>query len=274
MTELSKRIYTGVLLVFAITLSIRIHAVSFILLITLINLLALLEFYRLFRSSTQTPRVIAGVALSFSLLVSLTLFLTNVSGWKIMLINIPVAFSIFIIELYSRSNAPFHNLAFTFLGIIFITIPLCFFISIAFNRGSQWSYEFQIPLGYFFILWAGDSCAYVAGKTFGRHKLFKRISPKKTVEGSIGSLVASLLVAYITSLYFTSVDESTWIGMGIIIVIAGTFGDLIKSMMKRSLGVKDSGNMLPGHGGILDRFDSLLGSAPFVFCFLALYPIA
>jgi phosphatidate cytidylyltransferase len=187
------------------------------------------------------------------------------------MINIPAVFGIFISELFRKEKNPFYNLAFTFLGIIFITSPLCFFVGTAFLPVESGIYHSRIIFGYFLLLWANDSGAYFAGKAVGTHFLFKRISPKKTWEGSLGGAVCAVLVAYLVSRYFSMPDAVAWVTIALIIIVMGTFGDLIKSLMKRSLNVKDSGTILPGHGGMLDRFDSLLGSAPFVFSYLVLF---
>jgi phosphatidate cytidylyltransferase len=187
------------------------------------------------------------------------------------LINIPAVFAIFIRELYLKADNPFHNLAFTFFGIICITVPLCFFSGIAFWPVGQNIYQSRIAMGYFFLIWTSDTGAYFVGKYFGKHHLFERISPKKTWEGSVGGAFFSLLIAFLIAHYFTVISSFNWIMIAFLIVVAGTLGDLIKSMMKRSLRIKDSGTILPGHGGMLDRFDSLLGSAPFVFCYLVLF---
>jgi phosphatidate cytidylyltransferase len=272
--NLKKRILTGVVLVIVISLGISISRVSFILLILAINILTITEFYRLFNSPAVLPRKLAGVVLSVCILVTASILFTGKGDWKILLLSIPLVFAVFIGELYLKADNPFHNLAFTFLGIICITIPLCFFISIAFWPVGQYIYQPRIMLGYFFILWASDTGAYFVGKYFGKHHLFERISPKKTWEGSLGGLASALLIAYVTSYFFTTINFSGWLVMAFIIVVAGTFGDLIKSLMKRSLHIKDSGNILPGHGGMLDRFDTLLGSAPFVSCYLILYTYA
>ncbi len=271
MNNLTQRAITGIALVLLITVSVSWSPYSFICLILVIDLLSLLEFYRLFHSADLSPRKTAGVISSLSILVTCILTIGSISSWKILFINIPVIFGVFIFELYRKSEKPFHNLAFTFLGIICITIPLCFFIAIAFLPFTKVLYHSGIILGYFFILWVSDSGAYFIGKAFGTHPLFKRISPKKTWEGSLGGAVAAVLTAYIISLYFAIQNIAGWISMALIIIVMGTFGDLIKSLMKRSLNLKDSGNILPGHGGMLDRFDTLLGSAPFVFCYLILF---
>lgn len=274
MSNLTKRLLTGAGLVIVISLATSLSWISFILLMLVINGLALREFYGLFHSATLTPRQVAGIILSISMLITLTLFITGRNEWKVLLINIPLAFGIFIGELYLKSETPFHNLSFTFLGIIYITVPLCFFIAIAFLPLKAGIYHYQTVLGYFLILWAGDSGAYLIGRNFGRHKLFERISPQKTWLGSLGGFFCALLVAFIISSFFTTINLINWTILALIINSTGTFGDFIKSLMKRSLHIKDSGNILPGHGGMLDRFDTLLGSAPFAFCFLVLFPHA
>ena len=117
----------------------------------------------------------------------------------------------------------------------------------------------------------GDSGAFFIGKLIGKHYLFKRISPKKTWEGSIGGFLAAGLAGFLNFILFEGLLLSQWLLLALIINLTGSFGDLTKSMLKRSAGVKDSGNILPGHGGILDRFDSLMGSAPFVLVYLIFY---
>jgi phosphatidate cytidylyltransferase len=271
LNNLIKRTRTGIALALIITLATSMGVISFILLILTINLLTLYEFYQLFRSAILIPRKTEGIILSLSILISITIFINGTSDQDVLLINIPLVFTIFIFELYLKADSPFLNLAVTFLGIICITIPLCFFISVAVLPVGHGRYDPQMVLGYFFILWASDSGAYFIGKYFGRHHLFERISPKKTWEGSIGGMASALIIAYITSYFFTTINYSTWIIMAFIIVVTGTFGDLIKSLMKRSLHLKDSGTILPGHGGMLDRFDTMLGSAPFVYCYLILF---
>jgi phosphatidate cytidylyltransferase len=270
MSNLAKRALTGIALVSIIAASISWGYYTFVLLILTINMFSLLEFYRLFYSEDILPAKSAGGILSLSIMISFSLVISGNSDWKMLLINIPVAFGIFIAELYRKAKHPFHNLAFTFLGIFYITIPLCFFIAIAFLPVSTGIYHCQVILGYFFILWANDTFAYITGQALGRHPLFKRISPGKTWEGSIGGAACALLTGYAISHYFTLLKTVEWINLAIIIIVIGTFGDLIKSLMKRSLDLKDSGTILPGHGGMLDRFDSLLSSAPFVFAYLIL----
>ena len=122
-----------------------------------------------------------------------------------------------------------------------------------------------------FILWASDTGAYFAGTTFGKSKLFERISPKKSWEGFLGGAVLAILFAYGIAHYFTTLALWQWLTIGVIIIVGGTFGDLVESLLKRSIEIKDSGDSLPGHGGFLDRFDGLLISAPFIVAFLEIF---
>jgi phosphatidate cytidylyltransferase len=131
--------------------------------------------------------------------------------------------------------------------------------------------HYGIVLGFFLLIWLNDTGAYFIGSLIGKHKLFERISPGKTWEGSAGGTLFALLTAWGLSYIFPQIDRTHWLILAIITVVTGTLGDLVESMLKRSLGIKDSGNILPGHGGMLDRFDAVLLSAPFVFVYLALF---
>jgi phosphatidate cytidylyltransferase len=128
-----------------------------------------------------------------------------------------------------------------------------------------------IVVGFFLLIWANDTGAYLSGISFGRHKLFERISPKKTWEGFIGGLILAVLVSWLVSGWLGVVGKFNWVVIAALISIAGTYGDLVESMLKRSLGVKDSGKIMPGHGGFLDRFDSAIISFPLVYLFISLF---
>jgi phosphatidate cytidylyltransferase len=152
------------------------------------------------------------------------------------------------------------------MGIIFAIIPFTFFYALAYLNGP--SANLHYPMGFLLMLWANDTGAYLVGSKLGRNKLFERHSPKKTWEGLIGGIIITALVAYIISRYFTELSTTQWISIGVLISCFGTIGDLIESMFKRSIDVKDSGGILPGHGGLLDRFDGLLLAAPVVYAYL------
>ena len=180
---------------------------------------------------------------------------------------IPLLFSTFIIELFRKKEKPFVNLSYTILGIIYITVPFSMLYELGFHQNEE-KYNYQIIIGFFILLWANDTGAYLAGRYLGKHKLFERISPKKTWEGSIGGAIISLSSAYFISLFYNHLELSNWIIISIIVTIFGGLGDLVESMFKRSLNIKDSGSIMPGHGGILDRFDGLLLAVPFVYFYL------
>jgi phosphatidate cytidylyltransferase len=135
------------------------------------------------------------------------------------------------------------------------------------------SYTYEILLIYFLLIWANDTGAYLFGVSIGKHKIFPRISPKKSWEGFFGGLFFTAIVAWAISLYFHNITFAHWLVIGLLSAIIGVFGDLVESMLKRSIDVKDSGKFLPGHGGVLDRFDSVFLSAPIVFAYLKIMMI-
>jgi phosphatidate cytidylyltransferase len=137
------------------------------------------------------------------------------------------------------------------------------------TEGTE-SYHKELVLAFFVIIWVNDTFAYLTGSLIGKHKLFKSISPNKTWQGTIGGAVLGLITAWGFSVYFPFLDVITWLAFAGVLIIFGTFGDLIESMFKRRLGIKDSGDIMPGHGGILDRLDSLLIASPFIFVFIIL----
>ena len=271
MSNLVKRVLTSIVLVLMISTAVLLSSYTFLALLLVVNCIGLYEFYRLFSAHSVSPAWVQGIILSLSLLLSSFFVIAGKIPAQYLLVNIPLYFLIFVSELYSRAEQPFQNIAITLLGVMFVTLALCFFAAVGFISKEHSQYHPHMIMGCFLILWASDSGAYLFGKRFGKHKLFERISPNKTWEGSIAGAVCALLVSYIVSLFAVEADVIGWLFISIIITIAGTYGDLVKSLMKRSLGVKDAGNILPGHGGILDRFDSLLGSAAFVYLFLVLY---
>lgn len=268
MSSFITRSITGIVLVTTITAAVLMGRYTFIILLFAINLLALAEFYKLTTKEQFQSELKEGLFLSTIFFASATLALTNYFDWRILLVNIISTSVICLRELYKDSPTPFQHLARIFFGIVYITLPVIFFESISFLPFEQEVYHPGMILGYFVLLWASDSGAYAVGSLIGKHKLFERISPNKTWEGSVGGGTLAFLAAYFISIYVKEVSLSDWLIISLIIVVTGTFGDLFKSLLKRSANVKDSGNLLPGHGGFLDRFDSLIGSAPFVFGYL------
>jgi len=188
---------------------------------------------------------------------------------KFIFILFPLASLIFLVKLYKKAeNEPFINISLFYLGICYVALPFALINVIMYHHGY---YSYQIMLGLLIIIWASDTGAYFAGSAFGKTKLFERISPKKSWEGSIGGAVVSISLAIVISRYYTDLNLIEWVIVAVIVVVAGTYGDLVESLFKRSMSIKDSGNIIPGHGGFLDRFDSLILAVPFIVLFLQLF---
>uniref|UniRef100_UPI0040487A4A phosphatidate cytidylyltransferase n=1 Tax=Algoriphagus sp. TaxID=1872435 RepID=UPI0040487A4A len=182
----------------------------------------------------------------------------------------PLVSLTFFIKLYKKTDKkPFTGVAYTYLGIFYVAVPFSLLNLAVFSVDAVYHYE--ILVGCILILWASDTGAYFAGTRFGKTKLFERVSPKKSWEGFIGGAFSALIVAFVISNYFLVLEDWKWLVIAGIIIIAGTYGDLIESLFKRSIEIKDSGSVLPGHGGFMDRFDGLLLSAPFITAFLKIW---
>lgn len=267
MNNFTQRIITGTVFVAVLLGAMLYNAWTSIALFALITLLGVWEFYTLAEKAGVKPQKKTGTLIATIGYLLIALQTMGLIDHRLLLLIIPLAFSIFIFELYTRAEKPFENIAYTWLGVFYIAVPFALLSALSFQESV---YKPHVMLGYFLLLWASDSGAYVSGMSFGRTKLFERISPKKTWEGTIGGGLISLTVAYVLSMYFTELSRFDWMMVSIIIVITGNLGDLSESMFKRSINVKDSGTILPGHGGILDRFDAVFISAPFVFTYLML----
>lgn len=243
---------------------------SFVAVFFLISLLGLLEFYKLIKSEHTSPQVIPGMIAGQGLFLLFTWILLSAASMELMLVAIPLVALIFIRELYLNHPHPFLNIAVTLTGMIYFTLPLMLMLKIAFGftPDDEVHYHGGIIMGCILILWASDTGAYMLGSQIGKNKLFERISPNKSWEGFAGAVLSSLLAAWVVSIWFPDLPLKDWMVIALIIAVAGTLGDLVESMLKRSVNVKDSGVLFPGHGGILDRFDGLLISMPFVFFYL------
>ena len=185
----------------------------------------------------------------------------------------------FISELYTKAPNPINNWAYTMLSQMYIALPLSMLNVLAFRGTADGVvYTSLLPLSVFIFLWTNDTGAYLSGSLFGKHKLFPRVSPGKSWEGSIGGGILVIVVAALIGMYENSdmhtgnaevsLNIAQWIGMGLVVVFFGTWGDLVESLFKRTIGIKDSGNILPGHGGMLDRFDSSLMAIPAAVIYL------
>jgi len=270
------RTITAVFFVAAIV-TCFLRAEAMILLFALVTGLTVWEFTGLVndRDSVTVNRMIctvAGVYFFFAMagynsgIVSAGVFIP----YLITLIYLMVA------ELYLKQEDPVHDWAYTMLSQLYIALPFSLLSVLAFRSvGSDIVYTWHVPLSVFVFLWINDTGAYLCGSLLGKHKLFPRISPGKSWEGSIGGgilvIAIAVLVWYLTEQYNMNdlqLSAIEWAGLGLTVVIFGTWGDLIESLFKRTLGIKDSGNILPGHGGMLDRFDSSLLAIPAAVVYL------
>lgn len=266
MNNFLKRTFTGAIFVLSIFASIYYQESYFTLsaLFSIFCALGLYEFYKLvnLNEEVQVPSIaliIAGLILYAGCI--------QWAFWGTATLIIVYAFyiiSLVIAELYRNKPAPMHNLAFSLLGQCMVALPFSMLNLIAIPGNTHWI------LALFILIWVSDTGAYLTGMTLGKHKFFERISPKKTWEGFIGGALFAIGGSVAFWHFFPIVPVWQWIAFGILVVIFGTYGDLFESLLKRTVKIKDSGNILPGHGGILDRFDSLLFAIPVIYIYLTI----
>jgi phosphatidate cytidylyltransferase len=274
-----RRTLTAFWIVVFILGGLWLHPVSFYLTGLVIIAGGQYEYYRIIRNTGAMPQTITGMITGMALYSISTLVAAGLISKDYYLILLPLSLGIMITELYRNQDKPFDSIAHTFFGVFYIAFPFSLFPYLAFSRTGIGSllphgtmvFSPGLVVGFMLILWANDTGAYLTGAAFGRHRLMERISPKKSWEGCVGGALISVLAAWLISGWLGTVSVIDWIVIALLISITGTFGDLIESMLKRSAGVKDSGKIMPGHGGFLDRFDSTLVSFPFVFLFVSLF---
>ncbi|MEO9872903.1 phosphatidate cytidylyltransferase [Ekhidna sp.] len=267
--DLAPRFFSAIIGGMIIILSLIWSEWGFLAVFLSISCLTMWEFYRLMRLQSYLPIRLLGVAIGALLFIFTFLIETDILPPRFYVALFPLASFVFLIKLYKKSDVhPFINIALFYLGILYVAVPFALINILVFYNGE---YSYEIILGLLFLTWANDVGAYFTGILFGKTKLFERISPKKSWEGSMGGAAFSILTAIVIGLYFKGLNPVEWISVSIIVVIAGTYGDLVESHFKRSMQIKDSGTIIPGHGGFLDRFDSLLIAVPFVVVFLKLF---
>ncbi len=283
MKNFITRTITGILFVAIMVTGICLRGDAMILLFTLITGLTLWEFTGLVNehvADTTVNRFITTAA-GVYLFLAFAGYCTGIVPPSAFIPYLLTLIYLFISELYLKQKNPIQDWAYTMLSQLYIALPFSMINVLSFQADpltGQIAYHWLLPMSVFIFLWANDTGAYCAGSLFGRHKLFPRVSPGKTWEGSIGGAVIVLIIAAVIS-YFAGSDASLstlnaqlstlkWLGLGLVVVFFGTWGDLVESLFKRTLGIKDSGNILPGHGGMLDRFDSSLMAIPAAVIYL------
>jgi len=270
MGDITTRVITGIFFLIVMIGGVVIDEYSFLILFSLLVVLCINEYYGIIHNLLSAPKRWKNIYKSINTVFSVVIFgiIFLVASGKIPLISwslvcgFPLTW--LVIEMYTKSDRPFYNVCLNSMAIFYLAIPLSSACLLAFHSGEyNWHYLLAIMI----FAWSNDSFAYLAGRFLGKHKLFERISPKKTWEGFIGGAFGAILFAYIVSLLFPkwtgyTVSFSTYAILAIITSVTSTYGDLAESMIKRNLQIKDSGTALPGHGGFLDRFDGLIFSLP------------
>lgn len=276
MSNLLQRTITGVLGAAFMLTAIWFSFYSFAAIFFLVTLLSSYEYHQLLTKTGIPNNAPAGILGSVLVYI---LFLLQALSFNTGAVLVAVPCLLFmtymLIELFSTKEQPITRVAYTIAGILYIAVPFGLLTLIpwginGFSFSGKLSYQFEIIFALLFLIWANDVGAYFVGKSIGKHKLFERISPKKTWEGSIGGLATAMLFTYLLYYFYGIFTIPVWMGLCVIVVVSGSLGDLVESMIKRTLQVKDSGTLLPGHGGFLDRFDALIFAIPFVYLYLTL----
>ncbi len=278
MKNLMVRTLSGLVLVAVFVGAVLGSQWSFGALLLLILVGGQTEFYKLARETGLSPQRWMGLAvgvllfaLNFIVFRQFSRSVTDEAGGAVLYLLLYIGLllpTLFVCELFRRSATPLANLGATLLGVLYVAVPLSLLLYVPVLAGDGvWRPE--TVLCYIFIIWANDVFAYLVGMTFGRHRLCERLSPKKSWEGFFGGL-AGAVVTGLAAAYALDANYWVWGGLALVASLSGVAGDLVESMFKREAGVKDSGQVIPGHGGVLDRFDALLLSAPYVFLYLLL----
>ena len=268
-----QRAITGILFVGVLVGCILYDPWTFSALFVVISALTIREFGHLINqvegvSINKNITMLAGVYLYMAVMA----FCTNLSGSKIFLPYLLLIMYLMISELYLKKENPVMNWAYSMLSQLYIALPFAMLNVLSFHTSpmdTSVSYNPILPLSVFVFIWLSDTGAYCVGSLIGRHRLFERISPKKSWEGSIGGGIVAIGSSFIFAHYFPIMNMAEWAGLALIVVIFGTWGDLTESLLKRQLHIKDSGAILPGHGGMLDRFDSALMAIPAAVVYLS-----
>ncbi len=272
-SNLIARTITGLVFVGVITGIPFLGLTAFRVLFLIIASLVAAELVKLIRES-GTARL---DPLSLSLLMVAAFVTTSMAatGMEVktaVAATLLVLIASFIVQLYRKTPNPVNEMAYTVFVIAYAVVPFALlqFLALTADEAGNISYSPLFPLAMFAFIWANDTGAYCVGILAGKTKLFPRISPKKTWEGLIGGIAVSLATAYVFSVCFDDLKTYQWMGMALVVAVFATFGDLTESMIKRAWNVKDSGKILPGHGGVLDRFDSSLFAIPSTIIYLRL----
>ena len=270
MNETLKRSISGAVYILLLITSIICSAESFFILFGLFLLIAVFEFCELIQVNKILPMLLALLLYgSVTYLASKKIVLSKNFDYTLLVTTLLISFRC-IYFLFNEKQQKIDAISKYIYLLGYIILPFIIISKIPFGIKG---YNPKIIIGIFILIWTNDTFAYIVGKSIGKHKLYEKISPKKTIEGFLGGIIFALIASYLIATYYIEGKQTAlniWYGFALIVGVFGTIGDLIESKFKRIAHVKDSGNIMPGHGGILDRLDSVIFVAPFIFLFYQL----
>ena len=273
MTDLLKRSVSGCLYVVIMLAGVLLHPYVFVVVFALLLFFSQREFYMLMEKAGYAPQKYTGLITGALLFFICFGMVEGVVPQNAYLIFLPALIFLFLFEIFRDNPKVIQGSAVTITGILYVAVPFCLMNFIIFPAypGGNPVFTPGILTGIFLVVWVYDSMAYLGGSLFGKHKIHEKISPQKSWEGFISGTVFALVMGALNAVIFQSPGLFNWLAMAFLTVIFGTLGDLFESKIKRKLKVKDSGSVLPGHGGLLDRFDSLLFVIPVIFVWLTFF---
>jgi phosphatidate cytidylyltransferase len=267
-----KRAITGALFV-AVTLTlILVNHWTFLAFLLIANIWLSIEFLRIVKSDDSKPAVFSTIITGcFAIILAFVGYYFKSDNSLYWLILVPALF-IFIEELFQNKKNPLRNISFALMSLFYISMPLILSLKLVtgdsfYYQLSNISFQPELLVGVLVLIWIFDSMAYVTGVPLGKHKMFVRVSPKKSWEGTIGGAFFTILAGIFINNFIPVISLTDWIIISAIVIVFGTIGDLIESLFKRSINIKDSGEFLPGHGGLLDRLDSFIFTIPWIFVY-------
>ena len=279
MKNLAVRTLSGAVLAAVLFGATLLSPWGYVALLGAVTVVGVLEFYKLSQCCGYAPQKVMGVALSVvlfgfvaAIFSSIVIARSEIAESLIlaaMLYALVAVPTVFVCELFRAEEHPIANVAVTLAGVLYVALPTTLMLAVPqlLSQSHEWNPWYAIC--YILIIWANDSFAYLAGVGFGRHRMCERISPKKSWEGFVGGVVAAAGFSALFG-HLLGGELLVWAGLGVVVAVTGVAGDFVESLFKRSAGVKDSGAIMPGHGGVLDRFDALFISAPYALLYLIL----
>lgn len=270
--NLVTRIIAGVIYIAIVLFAIIRGREVFLLIFGAFVGIALYEFYRMVeKNTTHAIGKIFNITSGVLIFVSCFLYLEQICTYALPFFVVAYLLTLFASAIFINRKDIFNAVIYSVFGQVYITLSLCLLMFISHQHKTiDIQYHYVFVLAIFVLIWVNDTTAYFFGSLLGKRKLIERISPNKSIEGFISGIIFCIITAIIIAQLYTSYSIWFWVGFGIIVALFSTLGDLFESLIKRIYAVKDAGNLIPGHGGILDRIDSLLLVVPAIFLYLSL----